>query len=323
MTAQSIQLATESVCTPTAHSHETVHRFVVAPADVGIHGFVDGGTLLDWIDGAAHTTATRWCGGHCVAASIGNLHLDRPIGVGDLVAVRTSLVYTGRSSMHVLVTVCSTTPTLAAASQTAQCSIIFVAVDDEGRPVEVPPWTPGTMLELQRHRQARVRASMRQRIEAAMAAQSYTAGGSAPSTTLRLPGAAAKSAGRVMRWIDDAACVCGAKWTGADVITSYVAGIRFCRPVVAGEVVEVTARLVHTRQRSIHVGIHVATQDECIALGLAVVVSLDECGDARPVRPWQPAFEQDRRLSQHARHLIGLREFIEPFTTASPDVLQC
>jgi 4-hydroxybenzoyl-CoA thioesterase len=321
---------TEPTCPPKAGSHEAIHRFRVKPADVGIVGLVDGGALLEWIDTAAYAAATRWSGCYCVAASVGNIHLDRPIRVGELVQVRASLVYTGRCSMHILVTVCSSDPTRANAVQTSQCSIIFVAVDDSGRPVEVPRWTPVTMLELQRHRQARVRIRMRKRIEGAMAAESYTAQGTAPRATLRFLAAPTDvnwdgrvRAGRVMRWIDEAAYVCGADWTGAQVITSYIAGIRFYRPIPIGDVIEVTARIIHTGPRSIHTSIHVTTTDThdgqpcLVAHGLVVVVSLDERGEARPVPQWEPDSDEGHRLDQHARHLIELRQLIEPFSTAA------
>ncbi len=325
-----LALRTEPTCPPKSRSHETIHRFRVKPADVGIVGFVDGGKLLEWIEKAAYVTATQWSGCYCVAASVGNIHLDRPISVGELVEVHASLVYTGRSSMDILITVCSSDPTRAKAVQTSQCSIIFVAVDDSGSPVEVPRWTPVTMLELQRQRQARVRIPMRKRIECAMAAESYTADGTAPCTTLRFLAAPNDvnwgdkiDGGRVMRWIDEAAYVCGADWTDAQVITSYVAGIRFCRPIVIGDAVEVTARIIHTGPRSIHTSIHVTTTDthggqpHLVARGLAVVVSLDERGEARPVPQWEPDSDEDHRLDQHARHLIELRQFIEPFSTAA------
>src|SRR6266446_3011087 len=106
---------TEQTSKPKARSNETIHRFPVRPADVGIVGFVDGGTLLEWIDKAAYATATQWCGGACVAASVGNLHLDRPISVGELVEVNATLVYTGRSSMHILITAHFSDPTRAKA----------------------------------------------------------------------------------------------------------------------------------------------------------------------------------------------------------------
>src|SRR5215468_6124569 len=125
----------------TTQQHETVYRFRAKADD----------TLAEWIDKAANTTASRWCGGHCVVASIGHFHLDRPIGVGELVEVHATLVYTGRCSMHIL-----------------------VAVDKAGSPVEVPQWVPVTMLDLQRQRQARVRIGMRKRIEEAMVSEDHS-----------------------------------------------------------------------------------------------------------------------------------------------------
>src|SRR4051812_38157393 len=85
--------------------HETIHRLRVHRADVGLDGLVEGGTLLEWIDTAAHATAAQWCAAHCVVASIGHFHLHRPIGAGELVEVRATLVYTGHSTMHILITV--------------------------------------------------------------------------------------------------------------------------------------------------------------------------------------------------------------------------
>jgi acyl-CoA hydrolase len=330
--AENTELAdsTELICPPDARNHEAIHRVRVRPVDVSIDGFVDGGTLLEWIDKAAYAAAAQWCGCHCVASSVGNFHLDRPIGVGELVDVHASLVYTGHSSMHILVTVYSTDPTRARAAQTSQCSIIFVAVDDAGCPVAVPAWTPVTMLELQRQHQARVRIRMRKRIEDAMGAERYTAEGTAPRAALRFRAATTDvnsdgkaRGGRVMRWIDETAYVCGTDWTGADVITSYLAGIRFYRPVFVGDPIETTARIIHTGPRSIHISVDVTITDTvggapCLAArALVVVVSLDERGEALPVPTWELLSEEDHRLDQHARHLIELRQLIEPFTTAT------
>jgi acyl-CoA hydrolase len=321
---QSIQQATrEAAC-----GHETIHRFHVESADVGTLGFVDGGKLLEWIDESAHATAAQWCGRCCVTASVGNVHLDRPISVGELVEVQASLVYTGCCSMHILVTICSSDLCQTYPVQTSQCSIVFVAVDDSGHPVEVPRWSPVTMLELQRQRQARVRIRTRRRIEGAMAAESYTAEGTAPRATLRFVAAPTDvdrngkvGGGRVMRWIDKAAYVCGADWIGSQVITSYVAGICFYRPILTGDVVEVSARVIHTGPRSVHASVHVMTaaddgQAHLVALGLVVVVSLDDRGRAKPVQKWEVESDEDHRLDLHARHLIELRQQLEPFTTA-------
>ncbi len=99
--------------------------------------------------------------------------MDRPISAGDLVELHADLVLTGHASLHVLITICANGPDFGGEPQTAQCPMVFVALDNLGHPVGVPTWTPTTMLELQRHRQARVRSVMRTRIETAMAAESY------------------------------------------------------------------------------------------------------------------------------------------------------
>jgi 4-hydroxybenzoyl-CoA thioesterase len=249
-----------AVCPPDTRSHETVHRFRVSPLYVGIAGFIDGGALLERIDKAAHATAAHWCAGDCVAASVGNFHLDRPIGVGELVELHASLVYTGHSSMHILVTICSSDSTWAKPVQTAQCSTVFVAVDASGTPVDVPRWTPRAMLELQRHRQARARVRIRGLIEDAMETEGDTDEGTAPQIALRVCAATTDvsadgkvRAGRVMRWIDEAAYVCGADWAKAEVITSYLAGIRFSQTIFVGDVIDVAARIIHTGPRSSHI----------------------------------------------------------------------
>ena len=311
-------------------SHMTIHRYRVEPRDVGVAGFVDGGTLLEWIHRAAHATATRWSGRRCVAASLGNFHLNRPIGVGEFIEVHACLVYTGRSSLHILVNVYFGGPAGDAATQTSQCPLIFVAVDDVGRPVSVPPWTPNSMLELQRQRQARVRIRMRRRIEEAIATQSYTVDGAAYHATKHILVSRAEASrngivngGRVMRWIDETANVCGTGWSGVPGLTSYVAAIRFCSQIGIGDRIDVAARLVHTGPRSIHVGVRVVVTDvvsggtHVAAEGLIVVVSLDERGSARPVPKWTPKSDEDVRLDRHARHLVELRQFFEPHSTAT------
>ncbi|MEV6136781.1 hotdog domain-containing protein [Nocardia sp. NPDC051990] len=309
---------------------EAIHRFLVKPADAGIAGSVDGGKLLEWIDKVAYAAAAQWSGCYCVTAYVGNIHLDRPIAVGELVELHANLVHTGRTSMHILVSVYSTDPTRRKPVQTAQCLTIFVAIDDNRRTVEVPQWNPTSILELGRHRQARARVSVRKRIEEAMAAQQYTAAGTAPTSTLRFLAAPSDinwggkvHGGRTMQWIDEAAYICGADWVGQHVITSYFGGIRFYRPIVIGHIVEVSARLIHTGPRSMHVSVHVTSTDThsdepaLAAHGLAVVVTVDENGKARPVRQWVPVSAEDQALDAHARHLIELRSEVEGFTQAS------
>lgn len=67
--------------------------------------------------------------------------------------------------------------------------------------------------------------------------------------------------GAVMKWIDQAEYACAASWSGYYCVTVYVEGIRFFKPIFIGQIVEVTAMIVHTGTSSMHVKVDVATID--------------------------------------------------------------
>ena len=60
-----------------------------------------------------------------------------------------------------------------------------------------------------------------------------------------------------MSWIDDAANLCAAQWSGTPCTSVYAGGVRFYHPVRIGDVVEVEARLLHTGHETMHVSVHV------------------------------------------------------------------
>ncbi|WP_307828320.1 hotdog domain-containing protein [Antrihabitans sp. YC2-6] len=162
----------------------------------------------------------------------------------------------------------SNEPTVREPSAASQCLIVFVAVDSDSKPVPVPAWTPHTPAELQRARQAQARIRIRAEIEAAMIGTRYTTAGTAPTTTLAFLAAPSDinwsgkvHGGKTMRWIDEAAYACAARWTGSRVLASYIAGIRFYRPLLIGQAIEVTARLLHTGPHSMHLSVHVDGTD--------------------------------------------------------------
>lgn len=302
---------------------KAVHRFLVRASDAGYVGYVDGGHLLEWIDRVAFETATRWSQSYCVTAYVGNLHLDRPISVGDVVELHADVVHTGTSSMHILVTVYASDPSSARPQQSAQCLTIFVAVDDSGTPRSVPVWSPTSMLDQQRNRRARSRIGVRKQIEAELASVDY---GDAADVTLRFMATpndvnwgGKVHGGRIMRWIDEAGYVCGSRWAAGPVIASYFAGIRFYRPVQIGQVIEVSARLLYTGPYSLHLGVHVSAVDPAhvesspAAHAVAVFVGYGPDGK-RAVPSWTPASDADRALHEHAQRLVALRAQAEPFS---------
>jgi 4-hydroxybenzoyl-CoA thioesterase len=301
---------------------EITQRFLAAPTDAGHGGNVGAGRVMEWIDKAGYACAVGWSGRYCVTAYVGNVSFTRPVSVGDLVEARARIVSTGRSSMNVLVTVASGDPRGSSPDRTTECLMVFVAVDDTGRPIAVPSWAPTTPEESELHLEARRHAGIRSEIEAAMAEQTYSPAGTAPRTTLRFLAAPVDvnwggkvHGGVVMRWIDEAAHVLVTRWTrSADNSAVYIGGVRFYRPLLIGHLVEVEARLLHTGTTSMHVSVHVRSADPATTedLGLTthcltVFVGQDRDGLAQNVPAWRPVSAEDEALDAHARHLISLR----------------
>lgn len=67
--------------------------------------------------------------------------------------------------------------------------------------------------------------------------------------------------GTVMTWIDEAGLACATRWTRRYYVTVSVGGSRFWRPIVAGDLVEVEARLAYTGRTSINTVIEVRAGD--------------------------------------------------------------
>jgi 4-hydroxybenzoyl-CoA thioesterase len=307
---------------------EVTLRFLAAPTDAGhgegvaggVGGGVGGGRVLEWIDKAAYACAANWSGTYCVTAYVGDVRFTRPIPVGDIVEARAQLVHTGRSSMHIVVTVSSGDPKQHAVEPATSCLVVFVAVDGSGSTVPVPPFTPHTAEQRALHAAATQRVGVRAEIERAMAEQRYTDAGTAPRPVLRFLAAPTDvnwggkvHGGTVMRWIDDAAFVCATGWARGPAAVVYVGGFRFYRPLLIGHVVEVEARLLHTGRSSMHVSVHVRSGDpkrqerDLTTHSLLVYVALGQDGRPTPVRPWEPVTDEDAALDRHARHLVELR----------------
>ena len=115
-------------------------RFLAEPNTVNFGGKVHGGTVMKWIDEAAYVCASGWSGLYCVTASVGNIDFIKPISIGDLVEVEASIVSTGNTSMKIKVEVRSTHPTDFTFHKATECEIIFVAVNQHGKPTPVKPY---------------------------------------------------------------------------------------------------------------------------------------------------------------------------------------
>lgn len=299
---------------------EVTLRFLAAPTDVGHSGSVDAGTVLEWVDKAAYAAAVGWAKTYCVTAYVGNIHFADPVNVGDLVEVTATIVYTGRSSMHIRTVVSSGDPKGGTPTMRSDCLVIFVAVGADGRPVEVPSFMPRTEAERQAEALAVARIAVRNEIVESMRQQEYTDAGTSERVVLRFLAAPTDvnwggkvHGGTVMKWIDEAAYVCSARYCGRDTVAVFSGGVRFYRPLLIGDVVEVEARLVYTGNKGMHIAVHVRSGSprghelELTTYCLTVMVARDKAGAAIPIEPWVPVSDEDRRLWNHARELLEIR----------------
>src|SRR5690349_23765587 len=162
-------------CTPGSvmadSTGEVTLRFLAAPTDVGRAEGVGGGRVLEWIDKAAYACAANWSGSYCVTVYVGDVRFSRPIPIGDIVEAHARLVQTGRSSMHIVVTVSSGHPTRHALTPATECLVVFVAVDGNGATVAVPRFEPETDEQRALQAAAAARGEVRAEIERAMAGQ--------------------------------------------------------------------------------------------------------------------------------------------------------
>lgn len=120
---------------------DTTHRFLAEPTSVNFGGKVHGGALMKWIDEVAFACAAMWSGCYCVTVSVGNIRFRRPILVGHVVELHARVVATGRTSMHIHVSVRAGDPKTGDLELTTDCLMVFVAVDAGGKTTPVPSFT--------------------------------------------------------------------------------------------------------------------------------------------------------------------------------------
>ena len=149
--------------------HTVTLRFLAEPVHVNFGGKVHGGSVMKWIDQAGYTCAAGWTGEYCVTVYVGGIRFLEPIMVGELVEVNAQVVRTGRTSLDVTIDIYAGNPRTSTMRRACHCVMVFVAVDAEGRPKEVPTWTPTTPVEeaLQKYalRLSEVRRGLDQEIE--------------------------------------------------------------------------------------------------------------------------------------------------------------
>ena len=118
-------------------SHVTLAQ-VVLPMQANPAGNVHGGEIIKLMDSTAGVAAQKHAQTNVVTARIEEINFKRPIHIGELVTCKAQVIYTGRTSMEVFVTVES--EDLVAGERQIALTAFFtmVSLDKNGKPSPVP-----------------------------------------------------------------------------------------------------------------------------------------------------------------------------------------
>jgi acyl-CoA hydrolase len=125
--------------------------------DANTAGFVHGGTVMKLCDEAAGIAAIKHSRCRVVTAAMDRMTFLHPVHVGHLLTLKASVNAVWRTSMEVGVRVEAETPRTGEVRHTNTAYLTMVAVDDDGRPLEVPPLITESPEEQRREREAQVR----------------------------------------------------------------------------------------------------------------------------------------------------------------------
>lgn len=132
-------------------------RNLVMPNDTNPQNSIFGGVVMSWIDMAAAMVAERHSNRPVVTVHVDGISFKAPIKIGDHVLIKASLSYVGKSSMLVGVKVLAENPFTGITRHTTTAYLVFVALDDIGRPIQVREVIPETVDEKRRFEEGKQR----------------------------------------------------------------------------------------------------------------------------------------------------------------------
>ena len=143
-------------------AHQLTMTILMTPDTANFAGNVHGGTILKLLDQVAYACASRYAGRYVVTLSVDQVTFRQAIHVGDLVTFLASVNHTGRTSMEIGIKVLAENIRTQEVRHVNSCFFTMVAVDDDGKPVAVPPLRPFSRDEQRRHAAAEARKQLRQ-----------------------------------------------------------------------------------------------------------------------------------------------------------------
>ncbi len=124
-------------------------------------GNVHGGWIMKLVDEAGALACMRHAQRRVVTVAIDSMVFRNPIKIGDLVLLTAEVTYTGHTSMEAEVQVQAENPITGERTHTNTAYLVYVALDDKGKPTAVPALRVETEDEQRKHLEAQKRQDQR------------------------------------------------------------------------------------------------------------------------------------------------------------------
>ncbi len=136
---------------------------IILPNDTNILGNLLGGRLMHFIDLTGAMAAYRHSHANIVTAAMDHIDFIRPVQLGDLLTLKSSVNRAFSTSMEVGVKVWAENTRTGVIVHVASAYLVFVAIDNQGHRQKVPPLLPETPDEIRRYEDALRRREHRER----------------------------------------------------------------------------------------------------------------------------------------------------------------
>lgn len=134
----------------TAKETLSITTIIVLPNDTNTQGNLFGGQLLAWMDVISSVAAHRHCKRVVVTAAVNNVSFQKPIRHASIVTLEAKVSRAFSTSMEIIVDVFVEDQITGEREKCNEAIYTFVAVDQNGAPINVPELIPETVDEKKR-----------------------------------------------------------------------------------------------------------------------------------------------------------------------------
>lgn len=115
---------------------------LMQPEHANNQGNVHGGWIMKLVDEAGALACMRHAQQRVVTVAVDQMVFRQPIRTTDLVTLQAEVSFVGHTSMEVEVQVTAENPITGECTHTNTAYLVYVALDEDGRPSPVPPLIP-------------------------------------------------------------------------------------------------------------------------------------------------------------------------------------